>query len=175
MIVNFKVKHGEFSMKKSFLATSKKVLLATSILAMSATAIAADDSTARMSESAKAASLTVTANYVKLLTVELDLSAIDFGDVFTGATVTDIPVTASITGDAAETFTYAITTSDGGVAVLASTAGLTGTDTVLKGDEAVTIPFTVGLDTSSITGDVSETVTIDITYDSIAGGTTTAA
>ncbi|MFT5559014.1 MAG: hypothetical protein ACI9RZ_001490 [Sphingobacteriales bacterium] len=159
-------------MKKSFLATSKKVLLATSILAMSATAVAADDSTARMSESAKAASLTVTANYVKLLTVGLDLSAIDFGDVFTDATVTDVPVQASVTGDSGETFTYNITTT--GVAVLGGDT-LTGATQALTDDTPVLIDFTVGLNTATLTGDVSETVTIDITYDAIAGGTTTAA
>jgi hypothetical protein len=158
-------------MKKSFLAKSKKVLLATSILAMSATAVAADDSAQRQEDSAKSADLTVVANYVELLTVGLDLSAIDFGDVFTDATVTDVDVTASITGDENETFTYAITTSPGGVTVLGG--DLAGTQTQLRGDEAVTIPFTVGLNTSNINGDVSETVTIDITYDSIAGGTTT--
>jgi hypothetical protein len=45
----------------------------------------------------------------------------------------------------------------------------------LGGDTPVTIDFTVGLDTSAsgISGDVDETVTIDITYDSIAGGGTT--
>jgi hypothetical protein len=160
-------------MKKSFLATSKKVLLATSILAMSSTAIAADDKTARELNSAKSASLDVIANYVKNLTVGLSLSDIDFGDVFTGAAVTDVPVQASITGDGAETFSYTITTSEGGVAVLGGT--LTGTETALGGDTPVTIDFTVGLDTSAsgISGDVDETVTIDITYDSIAGGGTT--
>jgi hypothetical protein len=157
-------------MKKSFLTTSKKVLLATSILAMSATAVAADDKVARESESAKSASLNVIANYVKVLTVGLDLSEIDFGDVFTGATVTPVSVTASITGDIAETFTYGVTTT--GVAVLGGT--ISGEGTALNDDVAVTLDFTVGLDTSTITADVSETVTIAITYDSIAGGGTTA-
>jgi hypothetical protein len=162
-------------MKKSFLATSKKVLLATSILAMSATAVAADDKAARETESAKSASLTVAANYVKNLTVGLSLSEIDFGDVFTGATVTDIAVTASITGDEAEKFTYAITTN--GSAVLTksgTTTALSATGTALTGDTPVTLDFTVGLDTSAsgISEDMDETVTIDITYDTIAGGTT---
>lgn len=158
-------------MKKSFLATSKKVLLATSILAMSATAVAADDKTARETDSAKSASLNVIANYVKNLTVGLDLSDINFGDVFTGATVTAVDVQASVTGDADETFTYNITTT--GVAVL---GGITTAETVaLGGDTAVTLDFTVGLDTSAsgISEDVSEIVTIAITYDSIAGGGTT--
>jgi hypothetical protein len=159
-------------MKKLFLTTSKKVLLATSILAMSATAVAADDKAARETNSAKSASLNVIANYVENLTVGLSLSDIDFGDVFTGATVTAVDVQASITGDAAETFTYDITTT--GVAVLGGT--ISGTTTALSGDTAVTLDFTVGLDTSAsgISADVSETVTIDITYDSIAGGGTTA-
>jgi len=155
-------------MKKSFLATSKKVLLATSILAMSTTAMAADD----MSESAKAAELTVTANYVKLLTVSLDLATVDFGDVFTNASIAEVAVNASVTGDEAETFTYAITTTDNsttGVVVLGGT--LSGSTTALTGDVAVVLPFTIDLDTSDIAGDVSETVTIDISYDSIAGTT----
>jgi hypothetical protein len=162
-------------MKKSFLATSKKVLLATSILAMSATAVAVDDTAQRETDSAKSANLSVIANYVKNLTVGLDLSEINFGDVFTGATVTAVDVNASITGDAAETFAFDITTSDAsgtGVIVLGGT--LTGAETGLTGDTAVVLPFTIDLDTSDIAADVSETVTIDITYDSIApGGTTT--
>ncbi|PKH03633.1 hypothetical protein CXF72_05335 [Psychromonas sp. MB-3u-54] len=156
-------------MKKSFLTTSKKVLLATSILAMSTTAMAADD----MSESAKSADLAVTANYVKLLTVSLDLSTIDFGDVFTDASIAAVAVNASVTGDSGETFTYAITTTDNsttGVVVLGGT--LTGSTTALTDDVAVVLPFTIDLDTSDIAGDVAETVTIDISYDSIAGTTT---
>ena len=158
-------------MKKSFLATSKKVLLATSILAMSATAVAADDKTARETDSAKSASLNVIANYVENLTVGLSLSDIDFGDVFTGATVTAVDVQASITGDSAETFTYDIT-STGPTTLGGTTSGDT---TALTDDAAVTLDFTVGLDTSAegVSADVTETVTIAITYDSIAGGGTT--
>jgi hypothetical protein len=161
-------------MKKSFLATSKKVLLATSILAMSATAVAADDKVARESESAKSTSLDVIANYVKVLTVGLDLSEIDFGDVFTGASVTPVSVTASITGDGIETFSYDITTTDVSTTSVVDLGGtLSGEGTALNDDVAVTLDFTVDLNTADIAGDVAETVTIAITYDSIAGGDTT--
>ena len=153
-------------MKKLFTAPLKKALLATSIIAMSSTAMAAESDT-RETESEKTDSITVTANYIELLTLDLDINLIDFGDVFTDSTVAVVPVNASITGDAAETFTFGVATN--GSAVLGGT--LTGTGTALTDDTPVVLPFTVGLDTSTISEDISETVTFTITYDSIAGTT----
>ena len=143
----------------------KKLLLtATLLAAISATAMGALDTT-RMAESEKTADITVTANYVKLLTVGLDVTEINFGDVFTNATVADVPVIASITGDSGETFKYDVTTT--GVAVL--TGDTTGTLVALTDETPVILNFEVGLDTSAITADVNETVTITITYDAIEG------
>ena len=143
----------------------KKLLLtATLLAAISATAMGAPDTT-RMAESEKTADITVTANYVKLLTVGLDVTEINFGDVFTNATVADVPVIASITGDSGETFKYDVTTT--GVAVL--TGDTTGTLVALTDETPVILNFEVGLDTSAITADVNETVTITITYDAIEG------
>jgi hypothetical protein len=160
-------------MKKSFLATSAKVLVATSILAMSSTAIAATSSTV---DSAKTTSLTVVAHYVEPLTVALDLSAIDFGDVFTDSTVAVVPVVASLTGTLNETFDYSVKSS-GSLALLTGDVLGTGSDafTGTLGAGVATLNFNVGLDTANLAldTDVSETVTITVQYNEIANTTTT--
>lgn len=157
-------------MKKSFLATPKKLLLATSILAMSSTAIAAD----RMGESEVFKTLTVSANYVKTLALNLNTSTINFGDVFTGATVDLVDVVATVTGDAGETFTYLIETSGTNV-TLAPTTGNTDTAALEGSKIAITettgtaLQFSVGLNTTGLESAVSnETVTVTISYDAIA-------
>jgi hypothetical protein len=163
-------------MKKSFLATSKKVLLATSFLAMSSTAIAADvtaaENSTRNADSTIDTTMSVTANYVELLTVGFDLATINFGDVFEGATVNTVDVTATITGDALETFTYLVTTPNA-VVTLGSESG---SDTALTGG-STDVVFQVGIDTSIdgvLTEDITaQIVTMTINYDSIMGTGTT--
>lgn len=148
----------------------KKLLIATSIVAMSSTAMAANDDT-RMGESIKTETLAISANYIELLTLNLQKTTIDFGDVFTAASVDAVTVTADVTGDADETFTYNISTvADSHVLINGndvSSTPFTLASQVLT-DGAVTFNFTVDLDTTSgIIADVSENVTVTITYDAI--------
>jgi hypothetical protein len=151
---------------RSTAASMKKLLIATSIVAMSSTAMAAESDT-RQTESEKTDKIAVTANFIKLLTLNLDVNTINFGDVFKDSTVAVVPVNANITGDSGETFTFGIATD--GSAVLGGT--LSGTGTALTDDAVVVLPFTVGLNTADIAADIDETVTFTITYDSIAGTT----
>jgi hypothetical protein len=161
----FKVKLGEIKMKK--------ILLATSILAMSSAAMAATSTTV---DSEKTATLNVIAHYVEPLTVALDLSTIDFGDVYTDSVVAIVPVEASLTGTVGETFTYDVA-SDGSLAVL--TGDIAGSTDSFAGDlgtGTATLNFNVGLNTANLTEDtdVDETVTITVQYNAIAGTETTA-
>ena len=137
----------------------KKLLLAISILAMSSTAMAASDGTK------------TDANFVIPITVELDIATIDFGDVYQGKTVTDVPVVATVGGEAGETFTYSVT--DDGTSFLALGGQTSGTkidfETTTTSQK---INFTVGVDTTTntaINADFDETVTINVNYDAIAG------
>ncbi|MFQ3176015.1 MAG: hypothetical protein ACI93H_001006, partial [Psychromonas sp.] len=74
-------------MKKSFLTTSKKVLLATSILAMSSTAMANTSATLDDQTGVNSV-INVVAKYITPITVGLNLTDIDFGDVYTDSDVT---------------------------------------------------------------------------------------
>lgn len=154
-------------MKKLLLATPKKLLLAASIVAMSSTAMA----TSVLLDSAKTDTLAVTAHYVTPLTVALSLATINFGDVYTDSAVTPVAVSAAIAGTQDETFTYTIASS-GALALIAGAD--TGSTLVPFTLGAKTLNFTVGLDTANLVTDtdVAETVTITVTYDAIAGTTT---
>ena len=147
----------------------KKLLLATSLVAMSSTAMAANTSV--LLDTAVTDTLTVTAKYVTPIAVALDTSTIDFGDVYQGKTVTDVPVVATVGGEAGETFTYSVT--DDGTSFLALGGQTSGTkidfETTTTSQK---INFTVGVDTTTntaINADFDETVTINVNYDAIAG------
>jgi hypothetical protein len=161
-------------MKKLFTAVPmKKLLIATSILAMSSTAIAATDET-RNTDSTTNDSLTVDATYVETLAVTLSLTAIDFGEIFTDATVDDVAVTANIAGDKEEPFEYTIATSGSIVTLDGGTVNLTGSQNLVGG--ASTITFQVNVDSSLVTETFAqETITTTVNYTAIAGTTTTPA
>jgi hypothetical protein len=159
-------------MKKLFTAIPmKKLLLATSIVAMSSTALASSKTTL---DGAVTDTLSVIANYVVPITVGLSLTAIDFGDVHTDSIITPEAVTATVVGEANETFTYTIASS-GDLALIAGTdgagasgVGFTETDNVTK-----ELNFTIGLDAKNVTvADVTETITVSVTYDAIADTST---
>jgi hypothetical protein len=152
------------------MASMKKLLLATSLLAMSSTAVATNTSV--ILDTAVTDTLTVTAKYVTPITVQLNTTAIDFGDVYTDSVITAESVQAKVTGEAGETFTYSITaTGTSGLVVIGGT-DTSGSTVAFVTDSATTkaLNFTVGLDASKLTADtdVSETVTISVAYDAIA-------
>jgi hypothetical protein len=158
-------------MKKSFLATPKKLLLATSILAMSSTAIAATPAL----NTAVTDTLVVTANFVKLLTVSIDVTSIDFGDVYSNSsaastTVSTESVVASIAGEVGETFSYTVSSANTSNSAIVFTGDITGEGTEFAGETgAIDLTFTVGLDTSKLTAneDINENVVVSVTYDDI--------
>jgi hypothetical protein len=162
-------------MKKLFTAVPmKKLLLATSIVAMSSTALAAN--TSEGLDGTVTDTLSVIANYVVPITVGLSLTKIDFGDVYTDSQITPEAVTATVVGEANETFTYTIET-DG---TLAQIAGIDASGTGIgfgeTDDVTKVLSFTIGLDTTKVTSaDVDETVTVSVTYDAIADTTVTEA
>jgi hypothetical protein len=143
---------------------------------MSSTAMAATDET-RNGESIQTKELAILANFVELLTLNLKTTTVNFGDVFTGATVEAVTVTADVTGDADETYTFNISTGTNSHVLIngndVSTNALITTGENISGS-ATTFSFEVGLDTSSegITADVSENVTVSITYDAIEATST---
>lgn len=146
----------------------KKLLLAGIILAMSTTAMATN--TSLILDTAVTDTLTVSAKYVKPITVSLNKSTINFGDVYTDSIITVEAVSATITGEEGETFAYSVT-SDGTLALL--TGNISGSAQTFTTGSA-TLNFNVGLDTANLTADtdVSETVTISVNYDAIADTTT---
>ncbi len=143
----------------------KKLFLTAAILAMSATAVGAGSTRSTVLNTAVTDSLTVTAKYVKPLTVSLDTTSIDFGDVYTDSTVATVPVVATVAGTVGETFEYTVS-SNGSLVLL--TGNTSGTATAL-GTGTTDLTFNVGLDTANLSADtdVSEVVTIAVTYDSI--------
>jgi hypothetical protein len=158
-------------MKKLFTAVPmKKLLLATSIVAMSSTALAAN--TSEELDTAATDTLTVTANYVVPISVGLSLTAINFGDVYSDSAITAEAVTATVSGEVDETFTYSIE-SDGSLADIGGTN--VGNETISfteTGAGTETLDFTIGLKTAGLTEDVNETVTVSVTYNAIADTTT---
>ena len=160
-------------MKKLFTAVPmKKLLLATSLVAMSSTAIAANTSSDL--DTAVTDSLIVVAKYVTPITIGLDTTKIDFGDVYTDSAIDVEGVVASVAGEAGETFTWEIQASsiilltDGAEASIGNTR-YTGTSFGSETDTGIDIAFNVGLDTSEVTtSDVSETITFEVVYDAIA-------
>jgi hypothetical protein len=150
-------------MKKLFTAVPmKKLLLATSLVAMSSTAIA--DNTSDDLDTAVTDTLTVKAKYVTPLTLSLDTSTIDFGDVFTDSAITDETVTATINGEAGETFTYTIVSS-GNKVTLSDDGAILDFDALTE----KTLSFDVGLDTENLDDAViSETITFTVQYNDIA-------
>jgi hypothetical protein len=162
-------------MKKLFTAVPmKKLLLATSIVAMSSTALAAGSSSTL--DSAVEDSLNVIANYVVPITVGLSLTDIDFGDVYTDSATTPEAVTATVVGEPGEKFTYEITASNETLVLIGGTAS--GEKITFSEADGKTelLSFTVDLETSNVTAeDVSESVTVSVTYDEIADTTVTEA
>lgn len=147
----------------------KKLLLLAAILALSSTAMATNTST--LLDSAKTATLSVSAHYVEPLAVSLNLSAIDFGDVYTDSAISTEAVIATVTGTDGETFSYTVN-SNGSLVLL--TGNISGTNQAFVTGSS-TLTFNVGLDTANLVEneDVSETVTISVQYESIADTTTT--
>ncbi|AZG35473.1 hypothetical protein [Shewanella psychromarinicola] len=148
----------------------KKLLLATSIVVMSSTAIAAN--TSQLLDTAVTDTLTVTAKYVTPIAVELDTTAIDFGDVWTDSVIPTVSVVATVTGEADETFTYSVT----GDAIVLLTGDIAGTATAfVTSGTTQALTFNVGLDTSGATTGttVNEIVTVSVIYDAIADTDTT--
>jgi hypothetical protein len=163
-------------MKKLLSTTSKKVLLATSILAMSSTAMANSSGTLD-DETGVNSVINVVAKYITPITVGLNLTDIDFGDVYTDSDVTVQNIAADVKGEFGETFTYSIAASGtAGLLVIAGTdTGGTGVAFTADTSTAAELNFTVDLDTSKLTPDtdVSETVTFTVYYDAIADTGTT--
>ncbi|MFT6926656.1 MAG: hypothetical protein ACJAZP_002275 [Psychromonas sp.] len=163
-------------MKKSFLATPKKLLLATSILAMSSTAMANTSTT--LDNTVVSSDISVVAKYITPMTVKLDTSIINFGDVYTDSDVTVTNVSAYVTGELGETFTYSVVTTENGTAglvVLTGETGGSGEEFDADASTAAELNFAVDLDTSKLIADtdVLETITVTVAYDAIADTTTT--
>ena len=144
----------------------KKLLLAASIVALSAPAMASSIQL----DNEKEATLKVIAHYVEPLTVELAFTVIDFGDVYTDSEVGTVPVLTELAGEPLEEYSYKIS-SDGDYATLENKSGTGAFGVDGKGE----FYFVVGLDTKDLTEDqnVSETVTVSVTYSAIATTTTT--
>jgi hypothetical protein len=162
-------------MKKSFLVTSKKVLLATSILAMSSTAMANSSNT--LDDTVVNSVVNVVAKYITPITLALDTSDIDFGDVYTDSDVTVKSVAADVEGEFGETFSYTlVTTGTSGLLVLGGDTGGTSVPFDADTSTAAELTFTVDLDTSKLATDtdVSESITFAVFYDDIANTSTTA-
>jgi hypothetical protein len=142
----------------------KKLFIAISIVAISSTAGAAKR------EGKTSDEMQVNATYVIPLTLSLTITAIDFGDVYTDSTANAQTVTANVTGEPNEKFTYTIS-SDGGYVTLDGSVNTTlEENSVTLSEGAATFDFDVGLDTASISADFDpETVTVSIVYDSIEG------
>jgi hypothetical protein len=166
-------------MKKLFSATSKKVLLATSVLAISSTAMANTSNTMDDQTLVKD-SLSVVAKYITPITVALDLTEINFGDVWTDSDVTVTSVTAAVNGELDETFSYKIATTTNGNSGLVMLGGipLENNGVVFSAAEntATELTFTVDLDTLKLTADtdVDETITFTVFYDAIANTSSSA-
>ncbi|MFT6349577.1 MAG: hypothetical protein ACJAYB_002608 [Psychromonas sp.] len=163
-------------MKKSFLATSKKVLLATSVLVMSSTAMA-NTSTVLDDETGVNSVVNVFAKYITPITLALDTTVINFGDVYTDSDVTIKSVAADVQGEFGETFTYTVVaTGTDGLLVLGGDTGATNVGFDADTSTAAELTFTVDLDTSKLAADtdVSESVTFTVHYDTIADTSTTA-
>jgi hypothetical protein len=160
-------------MKKLFTAVPmKKLLLATSLVAMSSTAIAAN--TSDDLDTAVTDTLTVKAKYVTPIAVGLDTTTIDFGDVWSDSVISTETVIATVTGETAETFSYAVTAD----AMVLLTGDINGTEVAFGEAGGLTqlLTFEVGLDTSesaTTATTVNKTVTISVVYDAIADHTVT--
>jgi hypothetical protein len=152
----------------------KKLLLVTSIVAISSTALAAGNSSTKLDD-AKTQSLNVIAKYVTPIAVGLDTTEINFGDVWSDSDIPEVDVTATVTGEAGETFTYSVS-SDGPVELSGNTDG-TAVSFGTEGEVTKSLTFNVGLNTEeAATGTlVDEIVTISVNYDAIADTTVTSA
>ncbi len=142
----------------------KKLLILVSIMVISSTAMASQRQSKTSDETQ------VDATYVTPLTFSLTIATIDFGDVYTGSTVTDERVTVNVEGDPNETFTYTIS-SDGDFVTLDDSGNATleeNSVALLEGQ--TTFGFNVGLVTTNILANFdTETVTVRLVYDSIEG------
>lgn len=144
----------------------KKLLLAASVFTLSTSAMATSDELSNV----KQATLRVIAQYIQPLTVRLDLTEIDFGDVYTDSELSDIDVNTTLTGEPEETYEYSIA-SNGQRTVLRNTQG-TGTFNMSGVD---TFLFSVNLDTTNLIPDeeLVEVVTVYVNYNEIASPSTT--
>lgn len=142
----------------------KKLLILVSIMVISSAAMASQRQGKTSDETQ------VDATYVTPLTFSLTIATIDFGDVYTGSTVTDERVTANVEGDPNETFTYTIS-SDGDFVTLDGSGNATlEENSVALLEGTATFDFDVGLDTANILANFdTETVTVRLVYDSIEG------
>lgn len=133
----------------------KKLLLAAAILVLSVTSMATGETSSD--------TLTVSANYITPITVDLNIAGIDFKDVFVGSEADVQTVTASLTGETGETFVYNVTTTaDKGVVL----TGATGNGTIADG--VATFNFGIDMDHSKLYDDVSgQVVTITVNYNAI--------
>lgn len=159
-------------MKKLFTAAAiKTLLLTTSMVAISSTAIAAN--TSALLDTAVTDTLLVTAKYVTPISVGLDTTTIDFGDVWSDSVITTEAVIATITGEVGETFTYSVT----GSSIVLLTGDVSGSTVAFTDTTTKALNFNVGLNVSGATTGttVSETITISVNYDAIADTTVTRA
>jgi hypothetical protein len=161
-------KYGGMKMK-NFLLT------ATLLVAISATAMGVGSTRSTVLNTAVTDTLTVTANYVKPMTATLNLTDIDFGDVYTDADVDAVPVTATITGEQGETFTYTISASGTGSGDIVIGGTDTGASTVAFTGGSKVLNFTVDLDNANLDAnvDIASIITVSVTYDSIDDTTET--
>lgn len=136
----------------------KKMLL-TAILLVAISSIAA----ATGAGNTASATLSVSAKYVTPIAISLNTETLDFKDVYVGSIIAKQDVTASITGEAGETFSYAVTTTANKGVILSSANG-TGTIS----DGTATFTFGVNMDSDSQHEDVTnQLVTVTVTYTSI--------
>lgn len=134
----------------------KKLLLAAAILVLSATAMATGETATD--------SLTVSANYIVPITVDLDITSLDFKDVYEGSSADLQTVTASLTGETGETFAYTVsTTADTGVTL----SDATGSGTIALG--VANFTFGVDMDRTDGTKDdvVNQVITVNVNYTAI--------
>jgi|TARA_B110000902_G_scaffold177644_1_gene201429 hypothetical protein len=143
----------------------KKLLLAASVFTLSTSAMATSDELLNVKE----ATLRVIAHYIQPLTVKLNLTEIDFGDVYTDSVLTDIEVNTLLTGEPSETYEYKIQ-SNGVTTVLKNTQG-TGTFNMDGFDNFL---FFVNLNTTNLTPDqdLMEIVSVYVNYNEIASPST---
>jgi hypothetical protein len=139
----------------------KKLLLAASVFTLSTSAMATHDIRDEVF-----AELVVKAQYLRPLTVDLNASEIDFGNVYTLFEVEEIPVTANIQGQPELTFNYRFESSSDVIALnTPAGAGRIGQD------GQVQLGFMVGINKVKLAEErqgFTGSVTVVIQYNDIA-------